>query len=77
MASYNASLSVPSEGLQMDSELMLEKAKAVVQQREAVCEQQVTIKGDRLVAPQLLEAVGQKNQKKSRQAHLLRSDRCT
>ena len=42
---------------------MLEKAKTVVRQREAVREQQVTIKGDRLEAPQLLEAVGQKNQK--------------
>ena len=41
---------------------MLEKAKTVVRQR-VVCEQQVTIKGDRLEAPQLLEAVGQKNRK--------------
>ena len=42
---------------------MLKKGKTVVQQREAVCEQQVTMKGDRLdlEAPQLLEAVGQKN----------------
>ena len=38
------------------------KAKTVVQQREAVHEQQVTIKGGRLEAPQLFEAVGQKNQ---------------
>ena len=54
---------------------MLEKAKTVIQQIEAVREQQVIIKGDRLEAPQLLEAVGQKNQKvqKSRQAHLHRS----
>ena len=52
-----------SERLQMDPELMLEKAKTVVQQREAVCEQQVTLKGDRLEAPQILEVVGQKNQK--------------
>ena len=60
----------------MDPELMLEIAKTVVQQREAVREQQVTIKGDRLEALQLLEAVGQKNQKgtKSRQAHLCRSN---
>ena len=42
---------------------MLEKTKTVVRQREAVCEQQVTIKGNRLEASQLLEAVGQKNQK--------------
>ena len=41
---------------------MLKKAKTVVQQREAVREQQVTIKRDRLEAPQLFEAVGQKNQ---------------
>ena len=51
-----------SERLQMDLELVLEKAKTVIQQREAVRKQQVTIKGDRLEAPQLLEAVGQKNQ---------------
>ena len=65
-----------SERLQMDPELTLEKANTVVWQRETVCEQQVTIKGVRLEAPQLLEAVGQKNQKgtKSRQAHLHRSD---
>ena len=49
--------------LQMDPELTLENAKTVIRQREAVCEQQVTIKGDRLEAPQLLKAVGQKNQK--------------
>ena len=55
---------------------MLKKAKTVVQQREAVREQQVTIKGNRLEAPQLFEAVGQKNQigTKRRQAHLCRSD---
>ena len=47
----------------MDLELMLEKDKTVVRQREAVREQQVTIKGNRLEAPQLLEGVGQKNQK--------------
>ena len=47
----------------MDLELMLEKAKTVVRQKEAIHEQQVTIKGDRLEATQLLEAVGQKNQK--------------
>ena len=47
----------------MDLELTLEKAKTVIRQREAVREQQVTIKGDRLEAPQLLETVGQKNQK--------------
>ena len=41
--------------------MTLKKAKTVVQQREAVHEQQVTIKGDRLEAPQLFEAVGQKN----------------
>ena len=35
----------------MDPELTLEKAKTVVRQREAVCEQQVTLKGDRLEAP--------------------------
>ena len=46
----------------MDLETMLKKAKTVIQQREAVHEQQVTIKGDRLEAPQLLEAVGQMNQ---------------
>ena len=56
-----------SERLQMDLELMLEKAKTVIRQREAVREQQVTIKGDRLEAPQLLEAVGQKNQKGTEQ----------
>ena len=55
---------------------MPEKAKTVVWQREAVHEQKVIIKGDRLEAPQLLEAVGQKNQKgtKSRQTHLHRSE---
>ena len=60
----------------MDLEMTLKKAKTVVQQREAVREQQVTIKGDRLEAPQLFEAVGQKNQigTKSRQAYLHRSD---
>ena len=47
----------------MDPELTLEKGKTVVRQREAVHEQQVTIKGVRLEAPQLLEARGQKNQK--------------
>ena len=47
-----------SERLQMDPELMLEKAKTVIWQREAVREQQVTLKGDRLEAPQLLEVVG-------------------
>ena len=52
-----------SERLQMDLELTLEEAKTVIQQREAVREQQVTIKGDRLEAPQLLEAVEQKNHK--------------
>ena len=46
----------------MDLEMTLKKAKTVVQQREAVHEQQVTIKGDRLEAPQLFKAVGQKNQ---------------
>ena len=51
-----------SERLQIDLEMMLKKAKTVVQKREAVHEQQMTIKGDRLEAPQLLEAVGQKNQ---------------
>ena len=56
----NASL---SERLQMDLELTLEKAKTVIRQREAVREQQVTIKGDRLETSQFLEAVGQKNQK--------------
>ena len=63
-----------SERLQMDPELTLEKGKTVLRQREAVHEQ-VTIKGVRLEAPQLLEARGQKNQKgtKSRQAHLYRS----
>ena len=50
------------ERLQMDLEMTLKKTKTVVQQREAVREQQVTIKGDRLEAPHLLEAVGQKNQ---------------
>ena len=35
---------------------MLKKAKTVVRQREVVHEQQVTIKGDRLEAPQLFEA---------------------
>ena len=56
--------------------MMLKKAKTVVQQREAVREQQVTIKGDRLEAPQLFEAVGQKNQigTKRKQAHLRKSD---
>ena len=58
MASHNTSLSVPSERLQMDLELTLKKAKTVVRQREIVCEQQVTITGDRLEALQLLEAVG-------------------
>ena len=52
-----------SERLQIDLELTLENAKTVVRQRETVHEQQVTIKGDRLEAPQLLEAVGQKNLK--------------
>ena len=42
--------------------MTVKKAITVVQQREAVSEQQVTIKGDRLEAPQLFEAVGQKNQ---------------
>ena len=58
MASHNTSLSVPSERLQMDLELTLKKAKTVVPQREIVCEQQVTITGDRLETLQLLEAVG-------------------
>ena len=52
-----------SERLQMDPDLTLEKPKTVVRQREAVHEQQVTLKGERLEAPQLLEAVGQKNQR--------------
>ena len=47
----------------MDPELTLEKAKTVVRQREIIHEQQVTIMGDRLEALQLLEAVGQMNQK--------------
>ena len=42
--------------------MTLKKAKTVIQQREAVHEQQVTIKGDRLEAPRLFKAVGQKNQ---------------
>ena len=42
--------------------MTLKKAKTVVQQTEAVCEQQVTIKGDTLEAAHLFEAVGQKNQ---------------
>ena len=64
-----------SERLQMDPELTLEKAKTVVRQRQTVREQQVTIKRVRLEAPQLLGAVGQKNQKGiSRQAHLHRSN---
>ena len=65
-----------SERLQMDPELTLEKAKTLVRHRETIREQQVTIKGVRLEALQLLEAVGHKNQKgtKSRQAHLHRSD---
>ena len=46
----------------MDLEMTLKKAKTVVQQREAVGERQVTIKGDRLEAPQLFETVGHKNQ---------------
>ena len=56
--------------------MMLKKAKTVVQQREAVREQQVTIKGDKLEAPQLFETVGQKNQigTKKRLSHLRRSD---
>ena len=60
----------------MDLELTLEKVKTVVQQREAVREQQVIIKGDRLKASQVLETLKQKNQKgtKSRQAHLHRSN---
>ena len=36
-----------SERLQMELEMTLKKAKTVVQQREAVRKQQVTIKGDR------------------------------
>ena len=71
----NASL---SERLQMDLELTLEKAKTVVRQREAVHEQQVTIKGDRLEAPQLLEAVEQKNQKSTeKQTSITPQKRCT
>ena len=60
----------------MDLEMTLKKAKIVVQQREAVREQQVTIKGDRLEAPQLFEAVGQKNQigTKKKTSTLYRSD---
>ena len=46
----------------MNLEMTLKKAKTVVQQREAVREQQMAIKGDRLEPPQLFEAVGQKNQ---------------
>ena len=53
-----------SERLQLDPKLMLEKAKIVVRQRETVRKQQVTIKRVRLEAPQLLEAVGQRNQKR-------------
>ena len=60
----------------MDLEMILKKAKTIIQQREAVHEQQVTIEVERIEAPQLLEAVGQKNQTgtKNRQAHLHRSD---
>ena len=50
-----------SEWLQMDPELTQEKAKTVIQQREAVCEQQVTLKVYGLEAPRLLEAVEQKS----------------
>ena len=67
-----------SERLQIDPELTLEKAKTVVRQREAVREQQATLKGDRLEAPQLLEAVGQKNQNSmKRQTNAPPQKRCT
>ena len=62
----------------MDLKLTLEKAKTVVRQREAIHEQQVTIKGDRLKATQLLEAVGQKNQKGTeKQTSIPPQKRCT
>ena len=61
-----------SERLQMDLEMMLKKAKAVVQQREAVHEQQVTIKGDRLEAPLCDRRT--KQAQKSSQAHLCKRD---
>ena len=78
MASYNASMSVPSKRLQIDLELTLEKAITVIQQREAVCEQQVAIKEDRLKALQLLKAVGQKNQKGTeKQTSTIPQKRCT
>ena len=67
-----------SERLQMDLELTLEKAKTVIRQRKAVYAQQVTIKGDRLEAPQLPEAVGQENQKDTeKQTSTPPQKRCT
>ena len=67
-----------SERLQMDQELMLEKVKTVVRQREAVREQQVTITWDRLESPQLLylKLWNRRTIKvqKSRQVHFHRSD---
>lgn len=73
-----------SEQLLMDPELTLEKAKIVVQQREAVREQQVALQGERLEALHLVEIVGyksmlnnQKRYEKSRQAHTPQQKRYT
>ena len=46
-----------SERLQMDPELTLEKAKTLVRQREAVCEQQQALKGKKMEAPSLIDAM--------------------
>ena len=57
-----------SERLQMDPDLTLEKAKTLVRQREAVREQQQTLKSEKLEAPSLVDAVSHKQHLKNRKS---------
>ena len=57
-----------SERLQMDPELTLEKAKTLVRQREAVREQQQTLKSEKPEATSLVDAVSYKQHQKNRKS---------
>ena len=59
-----------SERLQMDTELTLEKAKTLVRQREAVREQQQTLKGEKMEAPSLIDAMSHTSHHKNSQRQL-------
>ena len=59
-----------SERLQMDPELTLEKAKTLVRQREAVREQQQTLKGEKMETPSLIDAMSHTSHHKNSQRQL-------